>query len=242
MRLSDAHPPDGPAPTQQAEGSLPELRRALTTRPAKVILTLTLLLGLLAAAALVASLPPADRTLAAVSTPVQSMMSVTAPFLGVLLTSPLRHTQDPTTVRPKLLAAVRLAVVIALFGLAVSAIAIVAASSAASPGTWHNSGAVVLGCIIVQIIAQLVGTGLGMLIRRPVVAGIATIVLPLGVWAILGATEATSPAQDWLTPFAGVGRLTAGAMTAVNWVQSLVVFLIWAVGLNALGAARLPRR
>lgn len=142
---------------------------------------------------------------------------------------------------PTLLVATRLAVAIALFGVAASAIAVAAAPAGTASGPWQQSGAIVLGCVVVQVIAQLVGTGLGLLIRAPVIACAATIVLPLGLWAILGLTEATRPAQDWLTPFAGVGRLTTGTMTATNWLQSFVVFLIWAVGLNALGARRVGR-
>ena len=232
--------PDGRDPGSGSGAPPSELRRALSTRVAKVILAVTLLLGLLAAVGLVAGLPPAARTLAAVATPVQSLMSVTAPFLGVLMTTRLRSAHL-TTRLPTLLAAVAVAVGVALFGVAVSALAVAAAPSAGTDGTWQHTAAIVLGCVVVQVIAQLVGTGLGLLVRRPVLACIATILLPLGLWAILGAAESTRPAQDWLTPFAGVGRLTTGAMTAHHWLQSVVVFLLWGVGLNALGAARVAR-
>lgn len=48
-------------------------------------------------------------------------------------------------------------------------------------------------------------------------------------------------AQVWLTPYAAVQNLLSGQMTAVMWTQWLVTFLLWGVGLNVAGAARLTR-
>jgi hypothetical protein len=76
-----------------------------------------------------------------------------------------------------------------------------------------------------------------MLLRSRVVAFLGTIVLPLGLWFVLRGVDA----QAWLTPYAAAANLLSGRMTAVMWAQWLVVFLLWGVGLNVAGAARLRR-
>lgn len=92
------------------------------------------------------------------------------------------------------------------------------------------------------MVAGLVGTGLGLLLRSTVVAFLATIVLPLGLFGLLGAVDALRPAQPWLTPLGSVRNLLSGDMTVLRWAQWLCVLLLWGVGLNALGAALLNRR
>jgi hypothetical protein len=44
-----------------------------------------------------------------------------------------------------------------------------------------------------------------------------------------------------LTPFATVQHLLSGEMTGSAWAQWVVVVLVWVVGLNVAGAARLRR-
>ena len=202
----------------------------------------TALLGLLAAVAVTLGTAPGMRTFAAVSGPTQSLMSVPAPFLGVLLVSRLRRPARVTTIMSTVLMALRLALLVATFGVLVCAVVTAIAPSTASGGRWAGAGLVVLGSLLVQVVAQLVGTGLGLLLRRPVIACLATIVLPLGLWALLGAVEAFRPVQAWLTPFPSVQHLLSGEMTATAWAQWLVVLAIWGVGLNALGVATATRR
>ncbi|MBX6750462.1 MAG: hypothetical protein IRY85_12470 [Micromonosporaceae bacterium] len=88
--------------------------------------------------------------------------------------------------------------------------------------------------------AQFVGTGFGLLLRHPVIACAATIVVPLGLWFLLGLGFLTA-AQPWLTPFASVQRLLSGDMSGLAWPQWMVMALLWVGGLNALGTARLRR-
>ncbi len=202
----------------------------------------TALLGLLAAVAVTLGTAPGMRTFAAVSGPTQSLMSVPAPFLGVLLVSRLRRPARVTTIMSTVLMALRLALLVATFGVLVCAVVTAIAPSTASGGRWAGAGLVVLGSLLVQVVAQLVGTGLGLLLRRPVIACLATIVLPLGLWALLGAVEAFRSVQAWLTPFPSVQHLLSGEMTATAWAQWLVVLAIWGVGLNALGVATATRR
>jgi hypothetical protein len=95
--------------------------------------------------------------------------------------------------------------------------------------------------VLVQIVAQLVGTGLGLLLRPAVIACLATIVLPLGLWFLLGSVAVLRPAQAWLTPFATAQVLLSARMSPWGWAQWLVVALLWGAALNAVGAARLKR-
>jgi len=215
------------------------LRRCIATRPRRWFLAITLLLGLAAAVLVTAGAQPADRTFSGVSGPVQSLMSVMVPLFGVLLASDLRRTPHEARVVPTLLAVAALGAVVGLYGVIVCAIAI-----AAGGGTnqWDHAATVAVGGILVQVVAGLVGTGLGLLLRPPIVAFLATIVLPLGLLLVLGSTDVLRPAQAWLTPYPSVQNLLAGEMDARAWAQWLAVVMVWDVGLNAVGAALLRRR
>jgi hypothetical protein len=136
---------------------------------------------------------------------------------------------------------VALAVGFALYGVLLAAVAVAVAPSGAPPGRWQHVGVIALGSVVVQVVAVLTGSGLGLLMRRPVVTCLATIVVPIGLWAILGSIEALRPAQAWLTPYSSVPQLLEGTMTPVRWLQEFVIALIWAVGLNAVGVIRLGR-
>jgi hypothetical protein len=216
------------------------IRRSVGTRPRQWLVAVTLLLGLLAAVAMTAAGQPGDRTFSTLSDPVQSLMSVTAPFIGVLLARDLRRAPRRARLTPTLLAATLLAAAVGLFGALVCAAALAVAPSGTAPDPWRHAATIAVGGVLVQIVAQLVGTGLGLLMRSAVVAFLATIVLPLGVWALLGGVDALQPAQAF-TPYATVRNLLSGRMSAANWAHWLVVLLIWGVGLNAVGAARLKR-
>ena len=211
---------------------------ALLRRRLRLIMAVTALLGMLGAIAITIGTAPSGRTFAAVSGPTQSLMSVTVPFLGVLLASELRSPIRVAAILATVGRALGLALVVAAFGIVVCAIATAVAPSAASAGRWENAAVVALGSLLVQGTAQLVGTGLGLLIRRPVLACLATIVLPLGLWWLLGAVDILRPAQAWLTPYPSVQHLLSGQMSPTAWAQWLAVLAIWGVGLNALGARR----
>ena len=210
------------------------LARALGTRPRKWLLAITLLAGLLTAAAVAVGSPPAARTFAAISAPAQSVMSVGVPFFGVLLTCDLWRARRETRITPTLLAATGLATAIAFLGVLICVVTTALVPTATS-NRWAGWATIVLGSVLVQVVAALVGTSLGLLLRRPVVAGIATIVLPLGLWFLLGAVDSVHQAQGWLTPFGGVQNLLSGQMDAVRWAQWLVVLVLWGIGPNALG-------
>ncbi|WP_459644951.1 hypothetical protein [Kineococcus sp. NUM-3379] len=218
------------------------LRRAAGTRRRVLLLTTTPLLGALAAAALAAGLPAGQRTFAAVSATVQLLMSVPLPFTGVLLATDLRRSPGaaPGGVLPTLAAAVLLAGAVGLAGALLAALALLAAGSGAAD-PWASAVPLVAGGVLVQVVAQLVGTGLGLLVRRPALASLGTVVLPLGVYALLGAVEVLRPAREWLTPYATSQDLLSGRAGPVDLAREGVVVLLWCAGLNALGAARLRR-
>jgi hypothetical protein len=209
------------------------VRGSIGTRPRRWLLALTLLGGLVVAVALTAALPPPERTFATVANPVQSLMSVAVPLLGILLVGDLRRTSGNSPV-PTVLAAVVMAAAIGLAGAGVCAAAL---AFAPSQDPWRHAGAIAGGGVPVQVLAVLVGTGLGMLLPSRLAAFLGTIVLPLGLWFALRGVAA----QAWLTPYAAVQNLLSGRMTAVMWAQWLVAFLLWGVGLNVAGAARLTR-
>jgi hypothetical protein len=210
----------------------------LGTPPRRVLLAITLLLGPAVAILVIAGTPPEQRTFAATALPVQLVLSVTVPFFGVLLTHDLRGARRGERLGPRLVAGEILAAAVGLFGVLVSLVATAVASSDAVGGPWRHTLGVAVGSVLVQLIAQLTGTGWGLLVRPPALAMLATIVVPLGLWLILGAVDTLRPVQQWLTPAASAAHLLSGQMRAVNWLQSLVVVLIWDVGLNAVGVRR----
>ncbi|MFC4016519.1 hypothetical protein ACFOW4_00940 [Micromonospora sp. GCM10011542] len=218
------------------------IRRSVGTRARRWLVGATLLAGLLAGVALIAAANPADRTFAAFSDTVQSLMSVVVPLFGILLAHDLRRAPRPARVTPILLATIVLAAVVGVFGVLICAATLLLAPAEIAGQPWRHAGTVAVGSVLVQIVAGLVGTGLGLLLRSRVVAFLATIVLPLGLWALLGAVDALRPVQPWLTPYGSVRQLLSGDMSPLRWAQWLTVLLIWGVGLNALGAAVLKGR
>ena len=234
------HTADASSSTTEAGTSLlATIKRFTATGPRRWLLAGTLLLGLVAAAGVAAAADPADRTLATLSDPTQSLMSVVVPALGISAARDLRG-NGKARVAPVLTAAALLAACIGLFGLLVCAAALALVSSSAQD-PWRSAGIIALGGVLVQVVAVLLGTGLGLLLRRPVVAFLASIVLPLGLWFLLGSLDALRPAQAWLAPYSSVRNLLSGHMSVVTWTQWLVIFLIWAVGLNVAGIALLRR-
>ncbi|MFE9193997.1 hypothetical protein ACFYL6_30770 [Micromonospora sp. NPDC007208] len=217
------------------------LRRSLGTPARRWLLVGTLVAGALAAVALVAA-APADRTFAQLSDTVQSLMSVATPLFGILLVRDLRRAPVRGPILPTVLAVGLPAVVIGVVGVLICAATLALTPADLADEPWRFAGTVAVGSVLVQIVAGLVGTGLGLLLRSVVVAFLATIILPLGLFALLGAVDALRAAQPWLTPLGSVRNLLSGEMSGLRWVQWVCVLLIWGVALNAVGAVMLNRR
>ncbi|WP_157239054.1 hypothetical protein [Catenuloplanes japonicus] len=214
--------------------------RVLATRARQWILAVTLLLGVLIAVAVATALPAGERTLAIIAFPTHMIVSVVLPFLGVLLGRDL--VADPSArAAPVLGSAVGVAAGVAVL----TDLVIVAALAATGPevaGAWDHAALVLLGGLLVQPVANLTGTGLGVLIRPAWVACLATIVIPLGVWALLGLAGPFAVVREWITPFPVAGTLLSGEVGAVDWARFLVVALIWGVGLNAVAVRQARAR
>ena len=68
-------------------GVVDELRRAVGTAPRKWLAVATGAVGLVSAIVVTAAAAPADRSLATIAAPVQSLMSITVPFFGIIIRS-----------------------------------------------------------------------------------------------------------------------------------------------------------
>ena len=208
------------------------LRRAVGSWPRRLLVIGTVLVGAGVAAFTSASAPPAERTLPVLLTAVQSAMSILVPLIGIVLVHDLRHTRDAGRVRSTVVAGLLVAAGIALLG-------VLAGLAAATRS--EGLGGLLLSSVLVQGVALLTGTGLGLLIPSRVVAFLATIVLPLGLWRLLGSVGPLEPARGWLTQYESARRLLGGEMTPFFWLQFAVMVAVWGAGLNAWGAARLRR-
>ncbi|HLL66928.1 MAG TPA: hypothetical protein VK453_14500 [Micromonosporaceae bacterium] len=216
------------------------LRRAIATRGRRWLLAVTLAVGVVAAMGIGTGLPPASRTFAAYADPVQSAMSVFVPFFGVLLARDLRGRGGTVRLTPSFAGGMLLGAIIGAWGGLLSALAVALMPSTA-PDPWRHVGTVAVGGVLIQMIAFLVGMGFGLLLSPPLVACLATIVVPLGLWLLLGSVDVLRAAQAWLTPYPSVRTVLTGQMTALAWIKWAVVVLIWDGGLNAAGVARLRR-
>ncbi len=238
QKLLDA----GETATRSGGTTLDAIRRSVGTLPRKWLVAITLLAGLSATLAVAVAAPSPDWTFAALSGPVQSAMSVAVPFFGVLLAGDLRRAPRPVRAAPTLLGALSVAAVAGVFGTLICVVMLAVSEPDAAHTPWSHVGTIAAGGVLVQMTAQLAGTGLGLLLRPPVVAFLATIVLPMGLWAVLGAVDVLRPAQGWLTPHPSVQNLLSGPMTPFMWGQWLTVLLIWGAGLNAVGVMLMKRR
>jgi hypothetical protein len=221
--------------------TLAAMRRLVCTRPRRWLVGVTLAAGPAVAVALTATTPPAELTFAMLANPVQSLMSVMVPFVTSLLARDIQRSPGAGRAAPTLLAAVVFGAVTAVCGILACTGSLALAPAGTPADAWRHAGTVAAGSVLVQIVAALVGTGLGLLLRRWAAAFAVSIVLPMGLWLVLGSVEALHPAQPWLAPYASVQHLLSGRMSAPAWAQWLVVVLLWPVALNAAGMARLRR-
>lgn len=126
------------------------------------------------------------------------------------------------------------------WAMATAGTVIAALVNAAAGGGWESAGAAIFGSMVAQTVASLIGLGLGTLIGRPVVAGLLTIALPLG---LLQALHLVAPAlAPWLTPYPHAARWWSGTMTTDRLPAFLAMILLWCIGLNLAGWMMQSRR
>ena len=208
------------------------LGRAVSSWPRRLLIIGTILLGAGVAVLIAMSLTPPERTLPTLLSPAQSVMSILTPLVGIVLVDDLRRARRAGRVVPALLAGLLVVVGITLLGV----IFCVATATQAD-----GLARLTLGSVLVHAVALLTGTGLGMLIPSRVLAFLATIVIPLGLWRLFGTVDVLEPARGWLTPFESARRLLADGMTPFFWLQFVVMVLVWDGTLNALGARQVRR-
>jgi len=213
-------------------GVFAEARTVLTRPGLRWLLVVTLLLG--AGTAVLLGLD-SSAGVVAVAGPVHSVMSIVLPIIGILMV----RAADPGELLSTVAGALVVAVGVGLAGVAFTALGVALADT--GPTGWDRFAAVALGGVLVQVMTLLVGTGVGLLVRPLVPAILVDVVLPVGLWAALGAVGLRT-LQQW-TPYAVVQDLTSGRMAAPDWALALAVVLLWGVGPTALGLlVRRPTR
>lgn len=216
------------------------LRRSATGRGRPWLLAATLLSGALVAVLVAVAAP--GSSVAAVAGPAQLVTSVLLPLSGVLLARDLARERGSDAGAARSVGAVIVAALawaaglaVVVFGVAVVVTAVAPTAGLGAPGRVLAVG---LGGVALQATAQLVGTGLGLLLPRALVAFLATIVLPLGLWLLLGVLGPTAALQQWLTPFGATPPLLTGAPSGRDLAAWLVVLVLWGGLLNVAGAHR----
>jgi hypothetical protein len=241
------------------EGRVPDLARAMRLElhksvgtPGRRWLLVSSAVVRLLSAGLVAFTGPADdQSFATISFYTQSAISLPLPFVSVLLmTQDFGRRRGPPTstfrtsygamIAAKLLASVIIALAGASYGVLIS---VLATSAMGTPDErrWHATGMIILGSVLVQLIAQLIGAGWGLLLGSSVLAIAADVVVPLGLWIVTSAVPGLQGIQASLAPFASVRNLLSDNMGAQLWAQVAVIVLVWVVTLNAAGILRVRR-
>jgi hypothetical protein len=209
-------------------------------RPAgRVVLSITVLLAIAVATVITTGDGRVAGRPAALLGPVQLAVSVTVPLSGVLLVADLadrRARPNRRLVAGRLITAVAVALCCAGWASLVGVIALLITG----PFDWDRVWPVIIGGFVVQAVAQLVGTGLGLLIGRPALAMVGTAVLPLALWLAL--TSVAPGSRAWLTPVGSATQLLSGTIPARTWGQVATVSLLWCLGLNGVAAERRIRR
>lgn len=227
--MTEAETRTAPEPTIRSE-----LADCLRVRSLRWLIIVTAAIGVLLAA--VSTLqPPEMRQFTAYSLPTQLTMSVTVPFIGVVMVH--RALRRPGgRLAPSVAAAMIVAVAAAGFGLAACGVAY--GLTGDTTDGFRDVPVELAAPFLTQALAQAVGVGMGLLIRRPVIASLATVVPPLGLYLLLSTTDALIEIRQWTTPLAVSSELLAGTVSPLTWLSWATVVLLWGVTLNVAGLSR----
>lgn len=193
-------------------------------RAYRVIAGVTGVVGVLGAVLSQVGTAEADRTFASASGVAQSLISVGVPFIGAVA--------GARRERSLYKLALGYAVGLAAVGLVASILGALLVPST-SGDVWRHAPVLIIGAFVTQIVAQLVGTGLGLLIGRGWIAAVLTIVLPLGLYGVLSA--AAPDARPWLTPYGSAQLWWKGQFGGSDVLPFLVMFALWGLALNLAG-------
>jgi hypothetical protein len=190
-------------------------------RAYRVIAGVTGVVGVLGAVLGQAGTAEADRTFASATGFAQSLISVGVPFIGAVA--------GARRERALYKLALGYAVGLAAVGVVASILVALLVPSAAED-VWRHAPILVIGAFVTQIVAQLVGTGLGLLIGRGWLAALLTIASPLGLYAVL-----PSDARQWLTPYGSAQLWWKGEFDGSDVLPFLVMLAVWGLALNVAG-------
>ncbi|MDN5854072.1 MAG: hypothetical protein L0K86_14735 [Actinomycetia bacterium] len=207
--------------------------RHATTWATRGLLILLALCGVVAAASAGAG---SGAEIDEVARSTQAAASVPLPFIGVLLAVDVRRAASVDRAgvfRHRALVSAALAIGVALAGL-------VAATIAAQDAASGDVLRLLPGCVTVQLVSQGIGFGFGLLIGTRWLAMLLDAVVPVGLWALVGAAGLTG-AQHWLFPYDSVDDLISPHPTALDWAQEGLVVLLWVVGTVVAGLLLLRR-
>ncbi|MET7279325.1 hypothetical protein ABZS29_13910 [Kribbella sp. NPDC005582] len=193
-------------------------------RAYRVIAGVTGVVGVLGAVLSQLGTAEAERTFASTSGVAQSLISIGVPFIGAVAAA----RRERSFYKLALGYAVQLATV----GLVASILVALLVPSTADD-MWRHASVLILGAFATQVVAQLVGTGLGLLIGRGWIAAVLTIVMPLGLYAVLSA--AAPDARPWLTPYGSAQLWWKGEFGGSDVLPFLVMVALWGLALNVAG-------
>lgn len=229
-----------------------EARRQSRDRSLRAATTLAAVASLALAVAVGTRTAPGDLRFAGLLGVALVPVSLLGPVVGALAvtthwsrrTAALAFTHEPR--RARVLAASLAVVTGTVLGLvllaAVAAGVVVALRHYPGAPGWAPSAAVVLGAVGGEVLLVATGVAAGAVLRAPVPAVGAVVVLPL-LAAAAHLAPALAPAAGWVDLERAVGPLAHGAVPTVpQWEHLAVAAAVWAVLPFAAGAARLTRQ
>ncbi len=233
--------------------TLVELRKLADTRSGLWLLVVIGLAAAGTAAILLAAAPDAEQTFRGFFAFAQLPAGVLLPVLGILsMTGEWSQRTALTTfalvprrgrvVAAKLLAATVIAVLAWVSCFVVAAAGTVIARGTGGDGSWRIGAALILQCLVLQVLFVLMGAGFGALLMNSPLAIVTFFALPL-VWSILGETvRSLRTAAGWLDINLTTAPLAEGPMTDGQWARLAVSAAVWVLVPLIAGAVRVLRR
>ncbi|GAA0607474.1 hypothetical protein HPO96_31640 [Kribbella sandramycini] len=205
-------------------------------RTDRVIAVVTVAIGVLGAVAAQLGAAEADRTLALAATTALSIISIGLPFIGAQIGVRYRR----TAAQPAYREAYVWALLLGAIGLA-AALLIAVLIPSSSGDQWQYAPVIVLGAFVTQLVAQTTGIGLGVLLGRAWIAGVLTIVIPLGLYFALPESVRAffapyASAQLWWSGEFGLGDLLPFLVMVALW-GPVLHFVAWSRTKSAVGAS-----